>query len=86
MDVTASPQNVVSVLSLVVDTEYLIEPVAGHAAVRLWESASAPTDLSAFHTIPAGVPWSVTVGAGLGLWIWCSQSAGSSVVVVSDTS
>ena len=82
--VHTTPVNMNAALSLTNGSKYLVEPVAGHHPVRLWESASAPTDLSAFHTIHSGRPWGVSPGAGQGLWIWCSHSAGSSVVVVSD--
>lgn len=83
-NVTTTPQNLCAGLSLVDERNYLVEPVAGHAAARIWEDVSAPTDLSAFHTIPAGTPWTIECQAGYGIWIWCSQSAGSTVVVVSD--
>ncbi len=85
-DVTTTPVNMITALSLTDGNRYLIEPVAGRRPVRMWESVNAPTDLSAFHTVPAGVPWEVTVDTSQGLWLWCSVSAGSSVVVVSDAS
>ena len=85
-DVSTSPVNFANDLNLVAGNEYTIEVVAGHKPARLWESAQQPTDLSAFHTLAPGVPSYVTVDTSLGLWIWCSQSAGSTVVVVSDYS
>ena len=79
-NVTNTPQDMCSGLSLSDEREYLVEVVSGHQPIRLWESIAAPTDLSAFHTIPPGVPWSITCHAGWRIWIWCPPTASGSLV------
>ena len=75
--VTDMPVDLVADLGLTVGTRYLIEAVAGHPSLRLFEGGSSqPSDLSYFHS--TGLRLGITPMTATPIWVW---SAGESTRV-----
>ena len=61
---------------------YILEVPQGNPAVRLFEGgASAPTDLSYFHTIQPGRALGIRARPGDPIWVWTTAGSGTRLVV-----
>ncbi len=86
--VTATPTNLVSELSLTEETSCLLQvtdPSPSPSRVRLFEAPTAPDASGGGHVLENFAFISITPRTGEGLWCW-AEGQGHSVLVVTETS
>ena len=80
-DATETPQNIVSVLGLVIGTRYLAQNLSTINTLKFRESPGAPDASARAFRIESGGVFSLEPQTGVGFWIWSDDAAGCPVVV-----
>ena len=84
VSVGPAPSNLVTAAGLTEGRTYIVEVVRGATFVRLWEGATAPADLSYFHSISPGDRVPIKPTTGVGVWVWSSDPEATARVVVTE--
>ena len=82
VDVTTSPSNIVSGLSLAIGTAYTIQNVDSNGRIFVREAAVAPSGgaLRGFVLVPLAHA-TIKPESGAGVWLWTDRADGAKAVI-----